>query len=543
MPRDPAREVERGELAREIDPMAGQPLVQPFHGQLWQDPDAPKDAIVPDAVCTLKYYGGPLLQNAQIYMVNWGANVESAITTTMPNFYNDVVQSTYWDWLAEYNSMGLAGTTTNQGISRGTYAGARTITPSMGDCTTGTEPGCTIFDSDIQTELNAQITAGQLPAPAAGCDGQDMTIYMINFNPLVTLFDPSGNPSCNPANGTTTQAFCAYHGTATRSTGNYAYGVIPSMVSGPCANAGCGAAGGINNETAVTSHELAEAATDTDVGLATTFGPPLAWYANATNCGEIGDICNGQQATITVGGATWTVQKLYDNASHSCITGKTSLPICTTTGGTGCRKCACSDDAAYIVGNLGPGPIACTGGTAWCSTETTDVKGGLCVQCTQTSQCPTGDACLRSTTSTDDTCVTCITTCPAPDNCGTISNGCGGTINCGSCTGSNTCGGGGTPNVCGCTPITTCPAPDNCGTISNGCGGTINCGTCTGTNTCGGGGTPNVCGCTPITTCPAPDNCGTISNGCGGTVNCGTCTGTNTCGGGGTPNVCGCTPI
>ncbi len=73
----------------------------------------------------------------------------------------------------------------------------------------------------------------------------------------------------------------------------------------------------------------------------------------------------------------------------------------------------------------------------------------------------------------------CLTTCPAPDNCGTIPDGCGGMITCGpGCTMPQTCGGGGTPNVCGCTPITTCPAGDNCGTVPNGCGGTVMCGTC-----------------------------------------------------------------
>ena len=120
--------------------------------------------------------------------------------------------------------------------------------------------------------------------------------------------------------------------------------------------------------------------------------------------------------------------------------------------------------------------------------------------------------------------------CPAPDNCGTISDPLLGTISCGFCTGADTCGGGGVANVCGCTPLLTCPSPDNCGMISNGCGGAIDCGTCTPPQVCGVGGTPHVCGsCMPLTACPAPDNCGIISDGCGGTVNCGTCTGTQVC--------------
>src|SRR5436189_11101 len=79
---------------------------------------------------------------------------------------------------------------------------------------------------------------------------------------------------------------------------------------------------------------------------------------------------------------------------------------------------------------------------------------------------------------------------------GTIANGCGGTVSCGpACTAPQTCGGGGTANVCGCTPLPSCPSGKNCGTIANGCGGTVSCGSaCSAPQTCGGGGTPNVCG-------------------------------------------------
>ena len=92
----------------------------------------------------------------------------------------------------------------------------------------------------------------------------------------------------------------------------------------------------------------------------------------------------------------------------------------------------------------------------------------------------------------------------------------------------------------GCTPTTCAAQNKNCGTLGDGCGGTLNCGTCTAPQTCGGGGTPNVCGaCTPTSCAAQSKNCGTLSDGCGGTLECGTCTAPQTCGGGGTPNVCG----
>jgi hypothetical protein len=82
-----------------------------------------------------------------------------------------------------------------------------------------------------------------------------------------------------------------------------------------------------------------------------------------------------------------------------------------------------------------------------------------------------------------------------------------------------------------CVPTTCAATGSNCGTIPDGCGGTLNCGTCSGGSTCGGGGIPHVCGgCVPN---PNPCNglvCGSVSDGCGGTVSCGTCNG-KCCGG------------
>jgi hypothetical protein len=121
------------------------------------------------------------------------------------------------------------------------------------------------------------------------------------------------------------------------------------------------------------------------------------------------------------------------------------------------------------------------------------------------------------------------TTCAAQGkNCGSIPNGCGGTLNCGTCAAGQTCS---STNVCVCQPTTCAAQGKNCGTISNGCGGTLNCGTCSGYNTCGGGGTSNICGCTPIPNWEACDGreCGSVANGCGGLINCGSCPGGTTC--------------
>ena len=74
----------------------------------------------------------------------------------------------------------------------------------------------------------------------------------------------------------------------------------------------------------------------------------------------------------------------------------------------------------------------------------------------------------------------------------------------------------------GCTPTTCVEQGKNCGTIGDGCGGTLACGACSAPQTCGEGnpGVANICGC-GNSACPAGANCGTIANVCGGAIACG----------------------
>lgn len=127
-------------------------------------------------------------------------------------------------------------------------------------------------------------------------------------------------------------------------------------------------------------------------------------------------------------------------------------------------------------------------------------------------------------------------------NCGTLPDGCTGTLNCGECTGGTVCGGGG-PNVCGsgdCVAKTCAQLGAACGTTSDGCAKALDCGECDAPDVCGGGGEANQCGCTPKTCEQMGANCGMVDTGCG-PEDCGSCTPPDTCGGGGIPNQCGCT--
>jgi hypothetical protein len=285
------------------------------------------------------------------------------------------------------------------------------------------------------------------------------------------------------------------------------------------------------------------------------------------------------------------------SAAAECTSGICADGVCCATSCTGaCRSCAlpatlgaCADVAAGQVDPRGvcvasaqstcgttgrcdgaggcqlhaPGTTcaasSCTGST-FTAARTCD-GAGLCQGASQFSCSPyicSGSAVCASTCATSHDCVApavCIngacgfssctpTSCAAQGaNCGTIPDGCGGTLSCGTCAPPETCGGGGAANVCGCMPTSCAAQGKNCGTIADGCGGVLSCGTCAAPQVCGGGGVANVCGCTPTSCAAQGKDCGTIPNGCGGTLSCGTCAPPETCGGGGAANVCGCRPL
>lgn len=97
-----------------------------------------------------------------------------------------------------------------------------------------------------------------------------------------------------------------------------------------------------------------------------------------------------------------------------------------------------------------------------------------------------------------------------------------------------------------CTPLTCQQSGKNCGSISDGCGGTLQCGQCQAPDVCGAGGVANVCGCpaeSPAQLCARyTKNCGSFSayDACQRyvVVDCGRCSAGQVCGAA-AANVCG----
>jgi hypothetical protein len=282
-----------------------------FHGVPWRDPNTAGAVVgfAAPAGAHLTYRGGPIISNVQVVQVLYGsgsynAQIAGTTTPTMGNFFSDITSTGLITLLQQYNTNISGGT--GQIFGNGSFGGLFQIVPAAGN------NGSTITDAQIQSEILAQITAGHLPGPINDALGNPNTLYMIYFPPGKTI-SQGGSNSCQAG------GFCAYHGTtsSTLNSKHVLYGVMPDMQAGSGCSTGCGTSTVFGNYTSVTSHELTEAMTDAQVGIATVIGPPLAWY-DSTN-GEIGDICNGQQGSYTANGTTYTIQLEFSNSANNCV--------------------------------------------------------------------------------------------------------------------------------------------------------------------------------------------------------------------------------
>ena len=240
----------------------------------------------------LLYWGGRLLAHVKVVVVVWGSGhyltqVTRTSAPNVPSFFANGTNSRYLDWLREYDAGGAH-------IARGSLVGRFVITPSIQN------DGASVDDvANIRPELIAQIRAGHLPP--------------LDDNTLYVLFFRSGQV-VTQGGLDSVSGFCAYHNTTRIRTRRVRYAVVPANAAGPH----CGPGPGFANLTTAASHELVEAVTDPDVGLATHLAAPLSWYDPAN--GEIGDICAGLTATVVGADArSYTVQKEWSNRRRACV--------------------------------------------------------------------------------------------------------------------------------------------------------------------------------------------------------------------------------
>lgn len=274
------------------------------------------------SACHMLYYGGKVIPNAKVYVVHWTSAV--APGGDLGAFYDAITNSTYLDWLNEYDTditptgTGGSATGTHQLIGRGVYGGTFTIAPSAanagGPCPATTPAGTDtcLTDAQVQNELNAQLAAGHLPP------SDENALYMTYFPPH-TFIASAGTGSC------ISSGFCGYHGTFKNATREFYYGVLPDHGPGSGCDTGCGSgSSNFDNLTSTSAHELCEAITDAEVGIVpNTSNLGLGWYDNQN--GEIGDLC-GSTSQVT----GFTVQNIFSNLvaagspTASCVSSRTA---------------------------------------------------------------------------------------------------------------------------------------------------------------------------------------------------------------------------
>lgn len=240
------------------------------------------EALEDRQVPTVNYYGGNLLQHVEAQALFLGSDwstvsANTAETATLNSSLTSLTGGAYMDAL----------TRAGYGVGRGT------ATAGVIDNTHYTS-GSLITDASIQAKIQADINSGLLQRPDAN------RLYVVYIDPSVAVNLGFGQ-------GTTQQGILGYHGAfaGRDAAGNFAtirYAVIVSP-GGAAHNSSLGTST-IDQLTAVTSHEVAEAVTDPDVNYA-----QLGWYDPQR--GEIGDITeNNPNALVRLNG--YLIQEVAD---------------------------------------------------------------------------------------------------------------------------------------------------------------------------------------------------------------------------------------
>jgi hypothetical protein len=241
-----------------------------------------EDRVVP----ALTYHGGPIIPNVQAQAVFLGSNWTQAQTTPFNAFLHSAAGTPTKPPSAFLNLLGAAGFS---GVN-GTVGSGNTL-PAVIDpikipvtnlqgynnnnpLASANYSKTVLFDSQIQTDLDAAISTGATPPPSSNGD----TLYTVFVEPNVVVDVGDGENSIN--------TFSAYHNFFTDSQGaTVVYSVTPyaGAISGSrYANSQAPWLSAFDSMTMVTTHELAESVTDPQLN---------AWYDASGN--EVGDIVNG----------------------------------------------------------------------------------------------------------------------------------------------------------------------------------------------------------------------------------------------------------
>ena len=250
------------------------------------------------------YNGGPVINNPQVFACfvgDWSSTANQNRAARLGQFLTDLMSSTYMNILSQYGC-GSSGTLVNSVF----------ISSSDHD----------LSATDIQNILQNAINGSTIPEPTT-----PNNFYILFLDDATAVNDTAAGATMCESSGN--DAF-GFHDSFITTAGNACiFGVIPgltdSCLTNSCAHdSTCSlklAETQEQRQTQVTSHEFSEAISNPRVGTSNE-----AW-SRPGNPHENGDICNGEQGTITVGSNTWTVQQMYSKFDDMASNGATTCVL------------------------------------------------------------------------------------------------------------------------------------------------------------------------------------------------------------------------
>jgi hypothetical protein len=458
----------------------------------------------------------PVMHNVRAHLIYWlpsgthfevggNATSDTAYEGLLQRFVTDIGSTPLFQMLSQYTDSTGAPTSVALG---GTYLYTTAYPNGKG---TTSNP---LRDSDIQGAITSILNSSGGPGWTASTDDIFFVYTGANVQSCLSSDSSLCTFSATLPDGGTNSRYGAYHSDYTLNGASVIYANMPAAASiGYYANAAA-YPNDPNADPTVTamSHELFESITD-----------PLlnAWRGPSGGCDEIGDKCNLNMGPavnfdgsnlITPNGDRYVVQEEWSNAqatalgaSSGCTMGVAppSAPQCIPSSECGGSNAA-SVEILSLMCVTQPGAVQQKSASGWV-TQTDVVQGwyglGQWVAAQyeigtqsagvstggdpigsgqQVRACATtnaGTTCDLPTEITVEDCCTPKTCTFEAGMCGSQSDTCGGTINCGGCATGETCEDGFCNTTC---TIKSCPAGSSlvgCECVKAGCPpGTYKCG-------------------------------------------------------------------
>jgi hypothetical protein len=250
------------------------------------------------------YQGGPVVKCPLVYTAFWGPTwttnpTRTATANRLSQFHQDLLKSNFMNVLTQY---GIAG-------GKGTGAFVKSLFFN--------NVPASLTDAAARGIIQSSINAGALPDPGNPTNN----VLMMFLDDQTVIDDPSPNgrhltPKPNEVDG--------YHDRFVTSGGGHLYYAFESFST-------------IESLlTQVATHEFAEMVTDPEYN---------AWTPDAAQT-EIGDVCENNTDTITVGADTWTIQKVWSNTDGACV-GQAANPLPPLSPGPGVGLGAAAPGVAH----------------------------------------------------------------------------------------------------------------------------------------------------------------------------------------------------